>query len=179
MEESLLETVGELVEARVQFFTRNLNGITYIQRGPALQRFLSVEENYLELIDRLHRGHLRNQIVTNIITWTADAAGGGNAVMENVQVAPTQAQLDNALINIGSSDNNCAICQDSITTAGARLRHCNHVFHRACLSNWFMVSVRCPVCRHDIRETQAGPAGQTSSVATGTTSLSVSPSAGH
>ena len=171
MDQGLLEIVGELVEARVQFFTRNLNGIMHIQRGPALQRFLGIEERYLELVDRLHRSHLRNQLVTSVITLTL-----GEMTQENVRVTPTQAQIDSAIMNIDSSDSNCAVCQDSITSNGVRIRHCNHEFHRACLISWFAMSVRCPVCRHDIREDHAG---QTSSVATGTTSLSVSPSAGH
>lgn len=175
MDEALLEILGELVEARVQFFTRNLNGINHVQRGPALQRFLGVEEAYLDLVDRIHRGHLRDQIVANIITWPTLATG----TMENVRVAPTQAQLDNALVNIETSDNNCAICQDAITAAGARLRHCGHSFHRSCLTSWFTVSVRCPVCRHDIRETQTDPSTQTSSVAVGTASRSADPSEEH
>ena len=173
MDQGLLEIVGELVEARVQFFTRNLNGITYVQRGHALQHFLSLEERYLRIIENLHRDNIRNQLLTNVITLTlADTA----VAMENVRVVPTQLQIDNALTNIASSENNCAICQDSITSAGARIRHCSHEFHRSCLISWFAMSVRCPVCRHDVR---VDPVGQTSSVASGTSSLSVSPSAEH
>ena len=170
MDQGLLEIVGELVEARVQFFTRNLNGIMHIQRGPALQRFLGIEERYLELVDRLHRSHLRNQLVTNVITLTLGELTGP---MENVRVVPTTAQIDAAIMNIDTSESNCAVCQDAVSSAGVRIRHCNHEFHRACLVSWFAMSVRCPVCRHDIREDHVG---QTSSVATGTTSLSVSPS---
>ena len=171
MDQGLLEIVGELVEARVQFFTRNLNSIMHIQRGPALQRFLGIEERYLELVDRLHRSHLRNQLVTNVITLTL-----GEMTQENVRVTPTQTQIDSGIMNIDTSDSNCAVCQDSITSNGVRIRHCNHEFHRPCLVSWFAMSVRCPVCRHDIREDHVG---QTSSVATGTTSLSVSPSGEH
>ena len=176
MEQGLLELVGELIEARVQFFTRNLNGITFLQRRSALQHFLSIEERYIDLIDRLHRSNLRNQLVTSVITLTMGEAAG---TMENVRVAPSQEQVDSAIMDIASSENNCAICQDSISSAGVRIRHCRHDFHRSCLNSWFSMSVRCPVCRHDIRETQTGPAAQTSSVATGTTSLSVNPSAGR
>ena len=173
MEQGLLEIVGELVEARVQFFTRNMNGIAYAQRGHALQHFLSLEERYLRLIENLHHDNTRNQLLTNVITLTlADSA----VAMENVRVVPTQAQIDTAITNIESSENNCAVCQDAVSSAGVRIRHCNHEFHRSCLISWFAMSVRCPVCRHDIRE---DPVGQTSSVATRTTSLSVSPSAEH
>lgn len=173
MDQGLLEIVGELVEARVQFFTRNLNGIIYMQRGHALQHFLSLEERYLRIIENLHHNNIRNQLLTNVITLTlADTA----VEMENVRVVPTQVQIDGAIVNIDSSENNCAVCQDSIASAGVRIRHCNHDFHRSCLISWFAMSVRCPVCRHDVRE---DPVGRTSSVATGRTSLSVTPSAGH
>jgi hypothetical protein len=49
----------------------------------------------------------------------------------------------------------------------ARLRVCQHSFHRACIQTWFRASVRCPVCRRDIRE---DPAAQTSSASTGISS---------
>ena len=116
MDQGLLEIVGELVEARVQFFTRNLNSIMHIQRGPALQRFLGIEERYLELVDRLHRSHLRNQLVTNVITLTL-----GEMTQENVRVTPTQAQIDSGIMNIDTSDSNCAVCQDSITSNGFKV----------------------------------------------------------
>jgi hypothetical protein len=110
---------------------------------------LSVEERYLHLVENLHRDHIRNQLLTNVITLTvADTA----MTMENVRVVPTQAQIYNAITDIASSENNCAICQDSIANSGVRIRHCSHDFHRSCLVSWFAMSVRCPVCRHDVRE---------------------------
>lgn len=51
----------------------------------------------------------------------------------------------------------CSICQESVTSA-TRIRHCGHCFHGDCLSQWFTLNPRCPVCRHDIRElTNIGP----------------------
>jgi hypothetical protein len=49
-------------------------------------------------------------------------------------------------------DENCAICQETITTPATRIRHCGHIFHPNCISEWFTRSVHCPNCRHDIRE---------------------------
>jgi hypothetical protein len=46
----------------------------------------------------------------------------------------------------------CAICQDTMATS-TRLTHCRHYFHHTCITQWFGTSVRCPVCRNDIRDT--------------------------
>ena len=47
----------------------------------------------------------------------------------------------------------CSICQDSMQTAEIcrRLTPCQHVFHKLCIDQWFLRSVHCPTCRHDIR----------------------------
>lgn len=48
----------------------------------------------------------------------------------------------------------CAICQEGIQQRadGCHLRNCGHQFHDNCILEWFTHSVRCPVCRNDIRE---------------------------
>jgi len=84
--------------------------------------------------------------------------------MENVLVVPTAQQIADEVQNhTSSSQQTCSICQDSISSDGAILRVCRHVYHRSCIQTWFCASVRCPVCRRDIRE---GQVGQTSSDAT-------------
>lgn len=81
--------------------------------------------------------------------------------MDNVIVAPTAAQVAHELIPLSaSSAQTCSICQDSIQNDGCQLRGCQHAYHRACIEVWFSTSVRCPVCRRDIRGDQAS---QTSS----------------
>jgi hypothetical protein len=70
---------------------------------------------------------------------------------EPVRVTPSVNQLSLAVEhNVDIDDTNCAVCQDSVST-GTRLRNCGHVFHRACIMNWFDMSSRCPVCRDDVR----------------------------
>lgn len=32
------------------------------------------------------------------------------------------------------------------------IRHCNHIFSRVQLTNWFQENCRCPICRYDIRD---------------------------
>jgi hypothetical protein len=52
----------------------------------------------------------------------------------------------------------CTICQDGLRNGNTqlrRIRHCGHVFHRVCIDTWLSSNVRCPICRHDVRETVA------------------------
>jgi hypothetical protein len=88
------------------------------------------------------------------------------AAMEPVPVAPTAQQLA-AGSTIQQADEEahhdliCSICQEGYTTGQyvRKLNHCSHYFHKACIDPWFRAHVRCPVCRHDIREI-ATPATQ-------------------
>ena len=73
-----------------------------------------------------------------------------------VLITPTPEQIDtgSVLQNILTpSDTPCSICQDVINQGDEvrRLNHCHHVFHRNCIDTWYQRNVRCPVCRHDIR----------------------------
>ncbi len=81
--------------------------------------------------------------------------------LEPVQVAPTAEQIATATILTQvepGPDVVCAICLDRSPpnprgeTEWRYIRHCNHGFHRTCIDNWFSQNIRCPVCRHDIRE---------------------------
>ena len=50
---------------------------------------------------------------------------------------------------------NCAICQDRMRQGELirKLNICEHAFHKSCIDIWLLHrSVRCPTCRHDIRE---------------------------
>lgn len=48
----------------------------------------------------------------------------------------------------------CVICQEEYAVGNAvrRIRHCQHFFHNDCIMQHFDSSVRCPTCRHDIRD---------------------------
>ena len=48
----------------------------------------------------------------------------------------------------------CSICQEGYVDGQAirTINHCHHAFHKTCIDPWFQRNVRCPVCRHDIRE---------------------------
>lgn len=75
-----------------------------------------------------------------------------------VVVRPSEAVLAaNTELILGSTipltHRNCSICQDVIvpTEECRRLKPCQHVYHRTCIDQWFLRSIACPTCRHDIR----------------------------
>ena len=84
--------------------------------------------------------------------------GLGGLGMRDVVVRPTPQQIEAAteILNGASlaEETRCAVCQDVIGGAETcrRLRHCSHTYHQTCIDQWFLRSVYCPTCRHDIRE---------------------------
>ena len=77
--------------------------------------------------------------------------------LDPVPVIPTRAQIAAATeTHINTPDTTCAICQESVECA-TRIRYCGHCFHGQCISEWFTMNTRCPVCRHDIRDLQPTP----------------------
>jgi hypothetical protein len=160
MEEQILELIENLVDGRNEFFTRTVQLTPHASRPQMLSRYMLNEVCILELVNRLYQNNLRSNASSAVVTFTLPAN-----FSDPVIVSPTQAQISAALEDITNSTGNCAICQDAISSGGCRIRHCNHEFHRNCLTNWFGMSVRCPVCRHDIRETgnQSGASIQTPS----------------
>jgi hypothetical protein len=70
-----------------------------------------------------------------------------------VRATPQQIALATTVSN-SEVESSCAICQDNIE-AGSEIRtlnRCTHAFHTGCIDTWFRTNVRCPVCRHDIRQ---------------------------
>lgn len=89
--------------------------------------------------------------------------------MEPVVVAPSAQQLaaGSTILEADEEAHHdliCSICQEGYTTGQQirKLNHCDHCFHKACIDPWFRAHVRCPVCRHDIRETAATQPATTS-----------------
>jgi len=155
MDESVevIELLSELIDSRVQFFGRGLNGMPHLNRAASLGAFLATENRYIDLIDRIYRNQTRSNLVANLITWGETPILVHNNTMEPVRITPSAEQIAVAIRNIPSSETNCAICQEAIQTDATRIIHCGHDYHHACLNNWFTMSVRCPVCRFDIRDT--------------------------
>ena len=156
-----LEIVRNLAVARADFFAR---AAMYRRRDQLTRPFMDTEIAFLDTIAR---------VTQQPVTITFPISIPSN-FMEPVPVLPTQQQIaDEVIDHISSSQQTCSICQDSIVSDGVKLRVCQHVYHRTCIQTWFGASVRCPVCRRDIRE---DPSVQTSSDATETQLQSMSQS---
>ena len=75
--------------------------------------------------------------------------------LEPVVVRPTLQQIERATETLTpSSEQDCAICQDTISTSQQcrKILHCGHWFHKDCIDPWFRQNVQCPICRFDIRQ---------------------------
>ena len=116
-------------------------------------------------MNRHFPGHTGNQgfqvtaardasLILTLLSRVTDTRG--TAALTPVIVAPTVEQVDAAseIITDLSGANPCAICQDVLVVSDIcrRLVACGHVYHKSCIDQWYQRSVRCPTCRHDIRE---------------------------
>ena len=138
----MIELLQELADARTEYI-RQMCLLNQPQREAITQQFFNTEMNYLNLISL---SMMRQTPLT--ITFPIDLNS-----LNPVLVIPTQEQISNEIEDyIHPSIQQCSICQDDISSGGARLRVCQHSFHRTCIQTWFGASVRCPVCRRDIRE---------------------------
>jgi hypothetical protein len=151
---TLTSLTQELAESRAEFL-RNIPNFSSPQREQLTSQFFATEQLYLGLIANFL---IRQAPLTINIPFDMSA-------LTPVLTTPTAEQVATEVQDyMHSSIQQCAICQDDISSDGSRLRVCQHSFHRACIQTWFHASVRCPVCRRDIRE---DPAAQTSSASTG------------
>ena len=89
---------------------------------------------------------------------------------ESVVVRPTAQQITDACIECTAQQSDtilfCPITLDQfqLNERILKIRHCGHVFKRDALMSWFQRNVRCPVCRHDIRDSPQESMGSSSSV---------------
>lgn len=151
-----LSIIERMLEGRNSFFSSEfIRALPFNSRANIISRYMSTELLYLETINRLHAQS--TYAATALLTLSLP----NSTFMSPVTVAPSRAQITSSLQDYPGTTSNCAICQDAISSGGCRIRQCGHVYHRSCIESWFSMSVRCPVCRHDIRE--EGQASQTSS----------------
>ena len=79
-------------------------------------------------------------------------------LFQDVIVHASQSIIDGASTVVTLENDkveNCSICQDRMRQGELirTLPACTHKFHQSCVDNWLLErSVRCPECRHDIRE---------------------------
>lgn len=79
-----------------------------------------------------------------------------------ITVRPTNEQITaattvTAFRDISSNQTICPISRETFVDDDTvmQINHCHHVFREASLRNWFANSTLCPVCRHDIRNTES------------------------
>jgi hypothetical protein len=101
-------------------------------------------------------------VVLNIpLHMLLDPSGNRTTFMEPVPVVPTADHIRRGTeTHVGVTNTVCAICQENVECA-TRIRHCGHCFHGDCISEWFTMNTRCPVCRWDIRDLHLDTANTT------------------
>jgi len=81
-------------------------------------------------------------------------------LFQDVIVRPTQAQIDIAsesfeydgIVELLNTQCPITMCEFQIGDRVRRIHYCRHSFHEESFLSWFQNHVRCPVCRHDIRD---------------------------
>jgi Ring finger domain len=158
MDEQVLNIIEGLIESRNIFLGRTMNLIPHTGRELAYSHYLRNELCLLELTSRVFQHGVRAETANHGVVIDIPIPSN---FLDAVPVVATPAQINNAVETIQEGSGTCAICQDTISGQCARIRHCGHMYHRNCVVTWFALSVRCPVCRHDIRG-QDSQASQTS-----------------
>ena len=169
-DDNILDTLQLMLQARSSFLSNStIRSLDYNTRASLISRFMNNDAALLEFLNRMYIINSQTRAAPTAFITLNMPANNAN-FMEPVVVAPTAQQIDTALENMADAEGTCAICQDAIATGGCRIRHCSHEFHRTCITNWFTMSVRCPVCRYDVRGDN--PAGQTSPASSQTSARS-------
>jgi hypothetical protein len=150
-DENILETLQLMLQARSDFLSNTtIRSLDYNTRASLISRFMNNDAALLEFLNRMYIINSQARAAPTAFI-TLNMPTNNSNFMEPVVVAPTAQQIEGALVNMEEAEGTCAICQDAIASGGCRIRQCTHEFHRACITNWFTMSVRCPVCRYDIR----------------------------
>lgn len=148
----VIAVLRELIEAETAFF-RVATVLPPAERTRALTNRNRMTHDILGIL----RIVLRPTNTRYVVNIPLEQSVWQQGPMENVPVVPTATQVNEALEHdIAVTDGNCAVCQE-VMTHGSRLRNCRHIFHQACITNWFAMSSRCPVCRDDVREVSDHP----------------------
>jgi len=91
---------------------------------------------------------------------------------EPIEIYPTQTQIENAtrVVLYGDivnpNNTSCPISLEPFNDNNtvSIIRHCGHIFHTNELLSWFNSNCRCPVCRYDIRDSNASNVNPLSNV---------------
>jgi hypothetical protein len=107
--------------------------------------------------------HIRQPSANNLFSYLLYPSTIGptpTSLFENVIIRPTREQIENASESfvydgrVELLNTQCPITMD-VFQPGDRIRrihYCRHSFLEDSFMSWFQNHVRCPICRHDIRE---------------------------
>jgi ribosome-binding factor A len=160
----------------------NINANTGLRSGPFIRydynnpidRSTYITDFISDVITNNHANidrHENNPHLTDFLTTFLNSS---------VPVRPTQQQINNAsrLVRYDSiqlpNSTSCAISLEPFSSDDTvrQLHHCGHIFFPDEFTQWFSNNVRCPVCRHDIRNNLTSTTTTTTTSSTPTTSSS-------
>jgi len=98
--------------------------------------------------------------------------------MEPVPVCPSEEQIENATSSLlyreieNPLNHSCPISLESFreNDTVTMIKHCGHIFKPNEIQLWFQNTVRCPICRYDIRSFSTNTTNTTASNTSNTTS---------
>lgn len=160
IDDRIIDLIERIILGRNDLFNSTaIRSMPANGRSQVLSRYMMNELYIVEFLNRIYSSSIQ---VRNTAASLINITTFPNSFLNPVTVAPSETELQTALVDEPNTQNRiCAICQDDIENGGCRIRQCGHVYHWNCARSWFSMSVRCPVCRHDIRE-QVDPANETS-----------------
>ena len=127
----------------------NIPGSTFVSRPTTFNTVVGNNDTNTNTGNLNNNTNRRN--LNNVLTsWFWDP----------VTVSPSQQEIEAATSSITFEElpegvTSCPITMETFTenTDLLRINHCGHVFARPGIMRWFRNHISCPVCRHDIRNT--------------------------
>ena len=147
---SIVQILESVVENRNNFLSDQLmRRFPYNARYGLATQYFAGEYQILTLMNQMYSSFSQRRQETANITFNIPSS-----FLEPIPIRPNPAQVESSVISVSPPSPSviCSICQDTISNDACQIRQCGHHYHRRCLSDWLSVSVRCPICRHDIRE---------------------------
>lgn len=136
-----MEALTALLETRRLFLRHPLAPANH---DSLFARFFTNEAQILDILKTLVR-----PTQTFTINIPAD-------FLESVPVPVSEQQMTHATTSVHPTTGACPICTDGFLPEQSctKINHCEHIFHRDCLRQWFQINPQCPMCRFDVRGDQ-------------------------
>ena len=143
-----LALLTEMVRAEESFFRSAFRGLATVTH---ISQYMTMRTQFYSLV---------RDVLPALEDETEDVSGQFHIHIpagwgEPVPVQATPEQINSVMGTIPQTREltPCAICQElNVSREHSVELPCHHQFHTICIREWFQQSVRCPVCRNDIRE---------------------------